>query len=339
MNWTENKLSSGRALHAGLGGGAAICRMLCRKGNNYAFLSCYESPGWVFKAGAARRQSSRVTTAPTSVPGNFSAPRQARLLDQFCLLIMATGQGGSTSTADKLEEVLKAVRDVEAKVDSKLSEMKREIEASDDRVVKKMRLDTKPTFKKRGHEKQYLFNEQVRDKVDAAMAALKSTPPAVEKAITSLQEGEKLITVRQKNILIADRSEHGWATVAEYEEDELADDSDDEKRLFGAEQRAGRKNKQKSAKDARKKGGASKKPFRFSSAQSSGEHAAHSGGTAAVVAPGLQFLVPQVVGQGTRPPSGQTNSSQLGPCFYCGKMGHFRKGCPLLQNAAGIKST
>ena len=45
--------------------------MLCRKGNNYAFLSCYESPGWVFKAGAARRQSSRVTTAPTSVPGNF----------------------------------------------------------------------------------------------------------------------------------------------------------------------------------------------------------------------------------------------------------------------------
>ena len=41
------------------------------------------------------------------------------------------------STADKLEEVLKAVRDVEAKVDSKLSEMKREIEAADDRLVKK----------------------------------------------------------------------------------------------------------------------------------------------------------------------------------------------------------
>jgi hypothetical protein len=255
---------------------------------------------------------------------------------------MATGEGGSTSTADKLEEVLKAVSDVEAKVDSKLSEMKRETEASDDRVVKKMRLDTKPTFKKRGHEKQYLYNEQVQDKVNAATAALKTTPPAVEKAIASLQEGEKLISVCQKNILIADRSEHGWATVAEYEEDELADDSDDEKHLFRAEQRAERKNRQKSTKDARKKGRASKKPFRdswFSSAQSSGEHAAHSGGTAAMVAPGLQFLVPQIVGQGARPPSGQTNSSQLGPCFYCGKMGHFRKGCPLLQNAAGTKST
>ena len=39
-------------------------------------------------------------------------------------------------------------------------------------------------------------------------------------------------------IRIADRSEFGWVTVEEYEEDELADNSDDEKRLFRAEQRA-----------------------------------------------------------------------------------------------------
>ena len=61
---------------------------------------------------------------------------------------------------------------------------------------------------------------------------LEQTPPAVEKACTCLQEGEKLINLRQKNILIADRSEHGWATVAEYEEDELGDNSDDEKCLL-----------------------------------------------------------------------------------------------------------
>ena len=40
---------------------------------------------------------------------------------------------------------------------------------------------------------------------------------------------------------MTDRSEHGWATVDEYVADELADDSDDEKRLFKAEARAGRK--------------------------------------------------------------------------------------------------
>ena len=54
----------------------------------------------------------------------------------------------------------------------------------------------------------------------------------MEKARTLLKELEKLIDARQKNIKIADRSEHVWATVQEYEEDELADNSDGEKRLF-----------------------------------------------------------------------------------------------------------
>ena len=53
--------------------------------------------------------------------------------------------------------------------------------------------------------------------------------------------------------MIADRSEHGWATVAEYKEDEL-DNSDDEKRLFRAEVKAGRKIKQKNVKEAKKVG-------------------------------------------------------------------------------------
>ena len=106
---------------------------------------------------------------------------------------MSTGEG--TSMAAKLEEVLQAVRNIESKVDDKLSAMKREMESANDRLVKKMRLDNRPTFKKRGHEKQHQFNEQVRDKDNAATSA--------------------------------------------------ADNSDDEKRLFRAEVRAGRKLKQK----------------------------------------------------------------------------------------------
>ena len=66
---------------------------------------------------------------------------------------MATRESSAAATAAKLEEVLKAVWDVDAKVNSKLSEMKREMEAVDDRLVKKMRLDSKPTFKKQGHER------------------------------------------------------------------------------------------------------------------------------------------------------------------------------------------
>ena len=113
--------------------------------------------------------------------------------------------------------------------------------------MKKIRLDSKPTFKKKGHEQQFLFNEQVREKlVDNVGTALDQTPPAVEKIRSLVNEGEKLLD-RQENIKIADRSEYGWATVAEYEEDELAANSGDEKRLQRAEQSACRK--QKSSKE------------------------------------------------------------------------------------------
>ena len=63
---------------------------------------------------------------------------------------MSTGEG--TSMSAKLEKVLRAVRDIESKVDDKLLAVKREMKSADDRLVKKIRLDTKPTYKKRGHE-------------------------------------------------------------------------------------------------------------------------------------------------------------------------------------------
>ena len=103
--------------------------------------------------------------------------------------------------------------------------------------MKRMRTDKQPTFKKPGHEKQYQFNEEVRDKLDAADAAMVQQPPAVEKARAILQEGQKLIDIQQKLIKIADGSEHGRATAKEYEEDEYTDNSDDKKRLFKAEAR------------------------------------------------------------------------------------------------------
>ena len=108
-------------------------------------------------------------------------------------------------------------------------------------MAKKLRVDAQPVFRKKGNEKQFKFNCRVEDRVKEAQSALEKTPPAVDKATTALKEGEKLIAERQKLIRIADRSDHGWATVEEYMEDELADNSDDEKRLFKAEQRAARK--------------------------------------------------------------------------------------------------
>ena len=134
-------------------------------------------------------------------------------------------------------------------------------------------------------------------------------------------------------IKIADRSEHGWATVKEYEDDELAENSDDEKRLFRAEARAGRKTRQqKSTKssNARKKGQYS------AGSKATGAFTSRSpvGGVAEIAL--LQNLLsPMQTARQTLPLSG---SPQLGQCFTCGKLGHIRKTCPLLQGPVQSKT-
>ena len=60
-----------------------------------------------------------------------------------------------------------------------------------------------------------------------------------------VKEGRELIRKRQKLIDIADKNKDGWQVVEEYESDELASGSEDEKRLKKAKEAASRKRKQK----------------------------------------------------------------------------------------------
>ena len=119
-------------------------------------------------------------------------------------------------------------------------ELSQEREVADDRLVKRIRLEKGPTFKKKSHEKQFEFNATITDEMEDATSALQHTPPTVEKVKTSLAEGMASIKSRQKHIRIANRSEFGWAAVEEYVEDELADGEDDEKRIQRANFRAGK---------------------------------------------------------------------------------------------------
>lgn len=118
-------------------------------------------------------------------------------------------------------------------VQGQLASMKEEISQgrveADERLVKRLKLDKKTNFKRKGNELQHAFNEEVRDKLRVAGSSIEGSARDIERAKKVLEEGEALINERQKLIKIADRSEHGWATVEEYVTDELADNSDDEK--------------------------------------------------------------------------------------------------------------
>lgn len=63
----------------------------------------------------------------------------------------------------------------------------------------KISLDMKPIFLK-NYEKQYMFNEQIQNKLDSATTALEQNHPGVEKVKAVLKEGEKFIDAPQKNI-------------------------------------------------------------------------------------------------------------------------------------------
>ena len=58
---------------------------------------------------------------------------------------------------------------------------------------------------------------------------------------TLVAEGKLIIKKRQKLIKIADKNRNGWLVVQEYESDDLASDSEDEKKIRKAKAAAEKK--------------------------------------------------------------------------------------------------
>lgn len=82
---------------------------------------------------------------------------------------------------------------------------------------------------------------KVLEKFESAIDALDQS--RIEKARDTLKEGMDLVLHRIKLVRIADKSEFGWETVTtvKYEADELASDSEGDKRIYRLERRAEKK--------------------------------------------------------------------------------------------------
>ena len=143
------------------------------------------------------------------------------------------------------DEVRQFRREVEEKLDASIADVKREVneaqEKTSEDVARKIG-NTSYQFKKKGHEHQYCFNCGVEEAISSAKADLLKLNPvnpdqktALESAKTKLEQGMKALAMRQKHIKIADRSEHGWGTVAHYQEDPLASGPEDDKEIERAE--------------------------------------------------------------------------------------------------------
>ena len=202
--------------------------------------------------------------------------------------------------------------DMERNVARQLDLFKEELQGATSSVsseVKKIKLDKSITWKNSGNKDQYEHNEKVSDTLTQALWALNNDKFEYCKEL--IGEANELCIKRNKLVKMADASPCGWNTVKNYVSNPLADDSDDEKRINKAENKALKEKKEK------QKGKNSKNsfsndvrgfaPFTFSRQPFRGPTP-------------FQFGFPGM--PGPRFPIG---------CFHCGKPDHKRKECPELK--------
>ena len=242
-----------------------------------------------------------------------------RLQESSC--IMARNAGSSDAdrpvavSEDQFAQLMAAIQASQQRFDNKFAEFRVEVRQGQEdaaaKAVKKVRHEGPYSFKRKGNEEQAGFNEKVEDVVAEAQAHISGdgSPPAIARSQEALMNGTKLLAERQKLIKIADCSEFGWGVVAEYTADELAEDSDDEKRLEKAEKAAERKAAKRKKKPIAKTG-----KGRYSALQPS------PSGSVPVSAP--MTYPPK------RPQLLSMPMRAAGPCFACGEMGHLRSYCP-----------
>ena len=148
-------------------------------------------------------------------------------------------------------------------------------------------------FKSKGNEEQYKVAQKIAGKLEDAKMHLNAKK--YDEVAKDIEEGENIVNARQKLIMLADKSEFGWKTVEEYVQNELAENSDEEKRMYKAELRAKSKTKEVRAKKQRVQNHKFGQNSKFESSNNA--------------------------------PLNFRNGAKPGVCFSCGKSGHWRSEC------------
>ena len=245
----------------------------------------------------------------------------------------------------KLDELIKSVSMLQKahdsshkELDGKLRKLETDVAASQEsqddateEALKRLKRDKPYEFRRKGHEEQYRFNSEISDHMSAAASQLSKLRPStdkdkatLEKARKELEEGMNALAERQKYIRIADQSEHSWETVAAYIGNDVATNEDDARRIEKAEKTA----EQRVSKQKR---------------NAAATVASHRAKRQLPVADGTQthgpsqpahYLLPRPLYQpqpaSTRP---------VGPCFYCGEVGHLKLTGPRLSKSYPFDSS
>ena len=127
--------------------------------------------------------------------------------------------------------------------DKKFEAMQNQIDQKYREPPKKKAMHNDYCFKSKGNSLQLKFSAGLQDDIDDIL----DDQNLHESTVEALNAIVSKISKRNKLIKIADRSPAaGWGTIAEYEDDPFASDSEDSKKIRPAENRTLAKNKNKS---------------------------------------------------------------------------------------------
>ena len=169
---------------------------------------------------------------------------------------------------------------------------------------------------KKGNQAQADHAQEVLSALDQAESALEQQK--IDAALDHVSAAKKLVGKRLKLIRIADKSPNGWGTVLEYETDELASNSEDEKRLKKAEAEASKKRKAKSEESRNVRA-------RFAAASTSRNSSS---------IPDREPSSRPFFRGGS---SARRSFRYEDKCYSCGKVGHWRVHCPRGQTSTNVK--
>ena len=171
-----------------------------------------------------------------------------------------------------------------------------------------------------GLEKQFEFNEEVKDWLEAASSHIAKLPkemqeiPSLKSATEELREGIKALLTCQKLIWLADHSDLGWAAVNTYESDESVSDNEDAKHIKEAKKAANQKEQKEKKQTASQRGG------RTSGSGWRGQPLWCLSNPAPAVPRAYGVLMASMA-------NGAMRSRQVGPCINCLEMRHLKVHC------------
>ena len=124
--------------------------------------------------------------------------------------------------------------------------LQNQLETKTEEIEQRSKIDKEDVrLKYRGNQKQFELNAAIDSILENIETETQQSRPSNDRIRSLAQDARQLLRKRQKLIKIADKSKDGWQVFAEYESDELASDSEDEKRLKKAHESASRKRRQK----------------------------------------------------------------------------------------------